>query len=1157
MKYLVLLLVLSLGALSIPQVMADPAADLRVITLDPLAAGFDGSIAFSTSPFNGDVYAISDIGDFPNGGEDIAAFDGNVYASDFTRIIRLNLDSSGQPDGGVGNNVDEITGDIFSTELVAITVGSNGIIYAADYDNQIYTVDPSGTLPVGKFLVNIDQEFVEIRDIVIDGNFLYILDAGADNYSGAIYKVNLSDLSVVSAYSGSLGDEVLSDSTAIAVSGADMFVSGYFSFGPGILKISPSSTSEFGGSSSVLSDPLDLTIDSDGNDLYVTDGSSIFYFSLASIPSHPVLEITDAQFSDPVGLATLTISGSIPDVQLSLSKTVNATQALPGQGLLYTITATNEGPDPATAVLIHDFFPKPGVESFETSPGHLSFTSQVHDVSSGTVSDAGNCARRGTDAYTVDCSGFGTLDAGDYVIVTLKGTIKPGAPQTLTNRAVVENFGKNVQATATTTLVSQLTLTKTASPGTVVAGNGFIDYVVTVRNTNPVTANGVIITDTLPHGVSHLVVNSQPLPASCQVTTGTGGNAILQCGPYNIQNNGGSATIRYRVTVDPDAQGTIMNSVNLSCSNCASIQKSATTTVTRQSDLSISKISNTDSVIPGQDSISYTITVANNGPSVANNVVITDNLPHGVTFKTSGTSPECSYDSGNHVVTCTLANPLLVGVQNALTINVAVNSDASGELVNTASITSSSTDNNQSNNVVEADPISIDAETDVTLAKTGPQSAAAGGTITYNLSVTNSGPSSAVDVSVQDVLPAGLTFIDSTQSGSHTDPDCSSSLGTIVCEFGNVDPGVTQTKSIQVQVDSGVTGDLTNAAEVFSDVDSNFDNNVSQTTTTINPPFCGRPESDFAHVITGTEGNDVLQGTNDDDLIIGLGGNDKIHGKKGNDCIIGGDGDDKIWGGKGDDFIEGDAGNDQIHGQQDDDILKGGDGDDKIWGGQGKDTIDAGSGNNQVHGNQEDDNITAGDGDNKIWGGQGDDIISTGNGNNRINGNQGKDTITTGSGNDWISGGQADDTISAGDGDNKVNGNQGKDTITTGSGNDWISGGQGDDTIHAGAGNDKIFGKQGKDDLFGESGNDMINGAQGNDLLNGGPDNDQCDGGQGHNTFVECESQKPMTDENDDEEDAEDQEDNEENDDNNGHDNNGHDNNGHDKDNGKDKGKKK
>ncbi|HET8720030.1 MAG TPA: hypothetical protein VFM64_03435, partial [Candidatus Nitrosotenuis sp.] len=655
------------------------------------------------------------------------------------------------------------------------------------------------------------------------------------------------------------------------------------------------------------------------------------------------------------------------------------------------------------------------------------------------------------------------------------------------------------QATVTTALVSQLARDKTASPGPVVAGNGFIDYVVTVSNTTPVTANGVIITDTLPDGVSNLVLTAQPVPNTCQVTSGAGGTTVLQCGPYNIPNTSGSATIHYRVTVDPDAQGTIMNTASLSCPNCASVQKNTYTTITRQSDLSITKASSTDSVIPGQDSISYTITVANNGPSIADNVVITDNLPDGVTFETSGTSPECAYNSGNHDVTCSLIDPLLVGEQNTLTINVAVNSDASGELVNTANIVSSSTDNNQANNVAETDPISVDAETDVTVVKTGPTSAVAGGTITYNLSVTNSGPSSAIDVTVQDVLPAGLTFIDSTQSGSHTDPDCSNNLGSIICEFGNMGPGVTQTKSIQVQIDSEITGDLTNAVEVFSDVDSNFDNNISQATTSIKPPFCGRPESDFVNKIIGTEGNDVLQGTNDDDLIIGLGGNDKIHGKKGNDCIIGGDGDDKIWGG------------------------------------------------------------------------QGDDIISTGNGNNRINGNQGKDTITAGSGNDWISGGQEDDTINAGDGDNKVNGNQGDDSITTGSGNDWVSGGQGDDTIHAGAGNDKIFGKQGKDDLFGESGNDMINGAQGNDLLNGGPDNDQCDGGQGHNTFIDCESQKPMSDENDDEEDAEDQEDNEENDDNNGHGNDGHDNNGNgngnnnhdnnghgnDKDNGKDKDKKK
>ncbi|MBI5146016.1 MAG: hypothetical protein HZA84_02215 [Thaumarchaeota archaeon] len=264
--------------------------------------------------------------------------------------------------------------------------------------------------------------------------------------------------------------------------------------------------------------------------------------------------------------------------------------------------------------------------------------------------------------------------------------------------------------------------------------------------------------------------------------------------------------------------------------------------------------------------------------------------------------------------------------------------------------------------------------------------------------------------------------------------------------------------------------------------------------------FCGMAKSDYgANVFEGGPGNDNLTGTNGIDLIIGNGGNDKIKGKDGNDCIIGGDGDDKIWGGKGNDTIEGNAGNDNIYGQDGDDTISGGDGDDKIWGGKGNDTIEGNAGNDQIHGQQDNDIITGADGDDKIWGGQGNDAIDAGTGNDRVSANQG------------------DDNIIGGDG------------------NDWLSAGIGNDVVNAGLGDDKIFGRQGNDNLFGEAGNDIIHGGQGNDLLNGGPNNDQCYGGQGTNTFVDCESQKPMNEEN---EEAEEQEESE-NDDNNGNHGNG------------------
>ena len=64
--------------------------------------------------------------------------------------------------------------------------------------------------------------------------------------------------------------------------------------------------------------------------------------------------------------------------------------------------------------------------------------------------------------------------------------------------------------------------------------------------------------------------------------------------------------------------------------------------------------------------------------------------------------------------------------------------------------------------------------------------------------------------------------------------------------------------------------------------------------------------------ITGTTGNDVINGTQADDTINGGGGNDTIVDRWGDDIIDGGDGDDVIIDEAGNNTIRGGAGNDRI-----------------------------------------------------------------------------------------------------------------------------------------------------------------------------------------------------------------------------------------------------
>ncbi len=85
-------------------------------------------------------------------------------------------------------------------------------------------------------------------------------------------------------------------------------------------------------------------------------------------------------------------------------------------------------------------------------------------------------------------------------------------------------------------------------------------------------------------------------------------------------------------------------------------------------------------------------------------------------------------------------------------------------------------------------------------------------------------------------------------------------------------------------------------------------------------------------LITGTDGDDIINGGAGNDTINGLGGNDQIWDGAGNDSVNGGDGNDSLYGGAGNDSLNGGDGDDQI-------IAIGGGTADQVTGGNGNDTF--------------------------------------------------------------------------------------------------------------------------------------------------------------------------------------------------------------------------
>src|SRR5262249_12707804 len=198
--------------------------------------------------------------------------------------------------------------------------------------------------------------------------------------------------------------------------------------------------------------------------------------------------------------------------------------------------------------------------------------------------------------------------------------------------------------------------------------------------------------------------------------------------------------------------------------------------------------------------ITYTITVTNNGPDTATNVTVSDNLPHEVRLSVArGTG---SYDPATGIWT---VGTLAVGETATLTITALVTMPS--PFPTTATISHSDQfDQTLANNTATTaiNPLAADLAVGKIVSDPTPN---VGDTITFTVTLTNSGPNTATNVIVSDALPAGLQFVRALTSTGPYDS------GTGLWDVGTVTPGVPETLEIVATV---ISPDArTNTAVVF------------------------------------------------------------------------------------------------------------------------------------------------------------------------------------------------------------------------------------------------------------------------------------------------------------------------------------------------------
>jgi large repetitive protein len=493
----------------------------------------------------------------------------------------------------------------------------------------------------------------------------------------------------------------------------------------------------------------------------------------------------------PSGTTDPSCSVSVPVLVpgLTLTQAANATFAVPGQKVTYTVTIANTG---QTAYA--------GISVAESVAGSLDDAAYGNDasVTAGSVSYAA-----GVITWT------GSLAAGASAVLTYSLTVNN--PDTgdkllisaLASAATGSNCPTSASAGCTLTiavLTPALTITKTAGTATATPGQ-VITYTITVTNTGQIPYAGASFTDDLSSVLDDAAYNADASATAGTVTytspdlTWTGDLAV-----------GATATITYTVTVsNPDTGDTTLTNTVTSPtpgSNCPATGGDSRCTVTitlvGAATLTFTVASDVSSVTAG-GTVTYTITAANSG--------LSSRLAR-FTQPLAGVLDDAAYNNNATATigTVTFTSPNLTWTGRipatssvTITYTVTVSTPDTGNMILASTLTSTSAGSNCP--AASTDPRCASAVTVSSLTITAGANVTTttpGGIVTFTTTFTNTGQTPYTGITINITSPPGPP--NATSNGDQT-----ATSGTIIVTA----TGATWTGDIPVGATITVSGSAT------------------------------------------------------------------------------------------------------------------------------------------------------------------------------------------------------------------------------------------------------------------------------------------------------------------------------------------------------------
>ena len=539
--------------------------------------------------------------------------------------------------------------------------------------------------------------------------------------------------------------------------------------------------------------------------------------SYGAIPGQAGLVVTTDVITETPG----TQSGAYcASADLSVTNFATPLVVLPGGAISYTQTVTNNGPlDAVSAVFT------------ENTPANTTFSSII--IPAGWTCTTPAVGASGAISCNTTSGIFPAKTSGTFnVVVTVAAGTSSGTQivdvANITSGTTDPNLANNTAIAVTTvgvTGTADLAITNTPSSPTVVAGSN-VTLTGVITNQGPSAAVGPVFTEAIPANTTFQSL-AAPSGWSCYYP-GVGG--AVECVDNSPLASGAAATFPVIVQVNSATPaGTVITATDNVFSatpdpNYSNNSASTTFTVATagQADLAVTASASPNPVTQGNN-ITFTGTVTNNGPATETNATFTVAIPANTTFYSltpvpSGWSCTTPAVGGTGTVTCTLTTSLAVGVNVSFPLVVKVNSGVAGgtTISATPSVSSTVGDPNSSNNSATASTIvASPTQSSVTATKTAsPEPVNLGSTLTYILTVINSGPAVAQNVTVTDPLPAEVTYIPNSYS---TTIGLCSGTTTVTCTLGNLAVGSTAVITINVTATTFSAATLsTNIATVTS-----------------------------------------------------------------------------------------------------------------------------------------------------------------------------------------------------------------------------------------------------------------------------------------------------------------------------------------------------